>query len=342
MSPDVPIAIRPDLHAFERLRSTERLPGIMAIEQALRLDLPALQIGFVNMMPDAAVEATERQFLRLLHAGARAHIVCVHPISIGNLKRRGKIADYVGRCYARFSAAQRTKLDALVLSGANPKKHDLTKEPFWDEFVEIVEWGRQSVKSVLCSCLATHAVIQHLFGITRTRCVDGKRWGVFDHYLTDAQSALTAGIAPRFKAAHSHVYEMTADQLADTGINILATSEEADFHIATSSDGLKWVYLQGHPEYDAISLLKEFKREIARFGAGERKDYPPYPGNYFSNPALAVLEEFRSQMQMDMALGRPIAIFPEKRIAKDLPDSADHHGKVLFTNWLNAISSTAS
>ncbi len=333
----MPIAIRSDLHAFERLRTTEQLASVVDIEEASRIDLPVLHVGFVNMMPDAAVEATERQFLRLLHAGAQSQVIHVHPISIGNLKRHGKIGNYVDRCYTRFRAFEHTALDALLLSGANPQEHELTKEPFWDEFVEIIEWGRRSVKSVLCSCLATHGAIQHFYGITRTRCVDGKRWGVFDHHLTDEQSSLTASINKHFKATHSHVYEMTAKQLADADIRILATSAEADFHIATSSDGLKWVYLQGHPEYDSISLLKEFKREIALFAAGKRQDYPPYPRNYFPRRALAELERFRSQIQMDMALDMVLADFPEGQIAKYLPDSVDHHGKVLFTNWLNAI-----
>jgi len=29
-------------------------------------------------------------------------------------------------------------------------------------------------------------------------------------------------------------------------------------HLATSADGLRVVFFQGHPEYDTVSLLKEY------------------------------------------------------------------------------------
>ena len=40
--------------------------------------------------------------------------------------------------------------------------------------------------------------------------------------------------------------------------------DEAGVHAAVSEDGFRRVYFQGHPEYDANSLLKEYKREVLR------------------------------------------------------------------------------
>jgi hypothetical protein len=45
------------------------------------------------------------------------------------------------------------------------------------------------------------------------------------------------------------------------------------------------VYLQGHPEYDAVSLLKEYKREVTRYLDGELDGLPPLPENYLSAAA---------------------------------------------------------
>ena len=50
---------------------------------------------------------------------------------------------------------------------------------------------------------------------------------------------------------------------------VLAESEDAGVHLATSPDGFRIVYFQGHPEYDRNSLLKEYKREVGRFLDGE-------------------------------------------------------------------------
>jgi len=50
------------------------------------------------------------------------------------------------------------------------------------------------------------------------------------------------------------------------------------------------VFFQGHPEYDTISLLKEFKREVLRYIDGEIGAFPPFPENYFGRFEQAVLK----------------------------------------------------
>ncbi len=37
------------------------------------------------------------------------------------------------------------------------------------------------------------------------------------------------------------------------------------------------VFLQGHPEYDADTLAREYRRDVGRFLAGERADAPAPP-----------------------------------------------------------------
>ena len=41
------------------------------------------------------------------------------------------------------------------------------------------------------------------------------------------------------------------------------------------------VFLQGHPEYDADSLLREFRRDVVRYLRGERANFPQTPEDYF-------------------------------------------------------------
>ncbi len=62
-------------------------------------------------------------------------------------------------------------LDALIVTGANPKHVDLAKETFWEPTIEVLDWGQANVHSILCSCLATHAVLKQYHSIEPgTRC----------------------------------------------------------------------------------------------------------------------------------------------------------------------------
>ena len=62
---------------------------------------------------------------------------------------------------------------------------------------------------------------------------------------------------------HSRFNEIDRAQFEAAGLRVLVESEEAGVHLAVSEDGFRLVFFQGHPEYDTISLLKEYKREVS-------------------------------------------------------------------------------
>ena len=328
----MPLVRDGSLHAWDRLQAEGW--EILSPAQAEQSSLPMLHIGFLNMMPDRALDATERQFFRLLAAGASDCMIFLHPFTIPGLGRGADALDYVSRNYVKFVDIRATVLDGLVLTGANPVSPDLTKEKYWPEFKQIVDWANRSVPSIMCSCLASHAVLNIFHGIERTRCVPGKRWGVFSHRLLDFENPLTTGIKERFDAPRSHVFEMTAKQLRQHGIVVLASSPEADFEIATSSDGFQWIFLQGHPEYDSISLLKEYKREISRYLSGERNDYPEPPKYYLDDSANLILNEYRELLMQAVNRKESLPDFPESEIAVSVRNTWKEYGFILFRNWL--------
>ena len=65
------------------------------------------------------------------------------------------------------------------------------------------------------------------------------------------------------------------------------------------------VFCQGHPEYDANSLMKEYKREVGRYIFEDLGEYPRFPENYFNNLNTAVLEEFRDRVTRAKLAGAP-------------------------------------
>ena len=331
----MPLVRDQKLDAWDRLRSE----GIVIVndEQARQSRLRQLHIGFVNMMPDRAFRATERQFLRLVAAGGDDCLIYIHPISVDGLARQDEVQRYVESAYKMHAQFKPDGLDGLILTGANPGESDLKSEEFWPHFEKIIRWADSSVPTVMCSCLASHAVLHVLHGVERTRCHPDKRWGVYSHQIIDHSNPLVKGVQPVFDTPRSHVFEMKAAQLEPHQIRVLATSPDADFHIAVSSDGFKWVFLQGHPEYDAVSLLKEYNREILRFLNGERADYPDYPHNYLNSAAIERLDEFKLSLLAARDNGAVLPRFPEADIVPMLSDSWSEAGRQLYRNWLRII-----
>lgn len=330
----MPLVAHSNLPAFERLREDGQ--EVLNADRAKQQDIRELHIGLLNMMPDAALQATERQFLRLI--GSCNHIAqfYVHLFTIGEIERQGEAKTHVERYYEDFRQLQQDGLDALIITGANPAHDDITQEPYWDPMADVLAWGREHVCSIVCSCLATHADLKLYHNIERIR-LPQKRWGVYSHRLLERKHPLVSNINTRFDAPHSHFNEVTREQVEAAGLTVLAYSEQADVHLVVSPDQFRLIYFQGHPEYDINSLLKEYKRELDRFINDERPDYPPYPENYFAPKAIAILVEHKRQVESAKSAGKTIPRLPEKRLHEYVDNTWTDTGKAMFNNWLGLI-----
>ena len=330
----MPLVANSNLPSFERLRSSGQ--EVLALDRARHQDIRELHVGLLNMMPDAAFEATERQFMRLLGSCNRIAQIYLHPFAVDAGARSPKARRYIDRYYETFDGVRAAGLDALVISGANPAQPKMEDEPFWDPLVEVMEWAAGNVCSAVCSCLATHAYLQHAHGIARRRCLPDKRWGVYEHRnLTD--HPLLANLNTRFDGPHSHVYEMTRADVEPAGVQVLSESEEAGIYLAVSSDGFRFVFFQGHPEYDKVSLAKEYKREVNRFVAGERETYPAYPERYFGSAAREMLDRYRDEVMAAKARDATPPAFPDDELEPRLDNTWTDTGKAMFNNWLGLV-----
>ena len=330
----MPLVAHSDLPSFARLRSAGQ--EVLTLERARRQDIRELHVGLLNMMPDAALEATERQFMRLVGSCNRIAQIYVHPFAIDADVRGLRARDYIDRYYESFDDVRAAGLDALIVSGANPALPEMEDEPFWEPLVEVMEWAAEHVCSVVCSCLATHAYLRHFHGVARRRCLPDKRWGVYAHRNV-AGHPLVSNLNTRFDGPHSHVYEMTRTDVEPAGVRVLSESDEAGIYLAVSGDGFRFVFFQGHPEYDKVSLAKEYKREVTRFVAGERETYPPYPERYFSDAARALLDRHRDRIIEATAQGAPPPEFPDTELEPRLDNTWTDTGKAMFNNWLGLV-----
>jgi len=321
-------------HTFRRLR--EEGQSILDPDRALHQDIRELHIGLLNMMPDAALAATERQFFRLVGESNPIAQFYVHPFTLEGLERAPDARAYIARYYEPFEQIREQGLDALIVTGANVTHPDLSQEPFWGPLIEVIEWASRDVTSTLCSCLATHAVLQFQYGQHRYPLPE-KRWGVYPHRVVDRTHPLVHDVNTLFDVPHSRFNEIGRHQFDAAGLWVLAESAEAGVHLAVSADGFRQVFFQGHPEYDTISLLKEYQREVRRFAAGARPDYPPFPENTIDRKHRAILDEHRGRVVAAMNQGREQPAFPEAYIARSLDNTWHDTAEGVVGNWMGLI-----
>jgi homoserine O-succinyltransferase len=116
-------------------------------------------------------------------------------------------------------------------------------------------------------------------GIERRRA-SAKISGVFE-FDQVAESPLTSGISQPIRAPHSRHHGLAEADLASKGYRVLTRSAAAGVDMFVREGRSLFVFLQGHPEYDGDSLLREYRRDFARFLRGEQAATPARPVGYF-------------------------------------------------------------
>ncbi len=325
----MPLIAHSNLPSFERLK--QQGETILSKDRAEHQTIRELHIGLLNMMPDAALEATECQFFRLIGHSNEIAQFYVHPFSLSSIKRGKKAAEHLKEYYKNFDEIKAQGLDALIISGAKPPQ-DLKRAPFYQQLKEVVDWSYENATSTLCSCLATHAVMEFKYGQKR-QPAGKKHWGVFAHEVIEKEHPLVTGVNTRFDIPHSRFNEISESQFIEAGVKVLAKSKIGT-HLAVSPDLFRIVFFQGHPEYDTISLLKEYKREVSLYCQDKEAAYPPMPKNYLSLQNQAILNEYQTKlMSGDMS----IQDFPEGLVASTLDNTWHDSANAIINNWIGCV-----
>ncbi len=330
----MPLVAHNALPSFERLRGEGY--RILSPARAQEQDIRALHIGLLNMMPDAAMAATERQFFRLVGSSNPISQFYIHPFTLDEIPRGQAAQQHIDQYYEPLSEIKKMGLDALIISGANVTRPNLNEEIFWEPLCAVIDWADANVASTLCSCLATHAVLLARHDIRR-RGLEKKRWGVFDHNVVKKDHPLVRDINTQVVVPHSRFNEVTEQQLTDAGLHVLITGPEPGVQLAVSADGFRTVFFQGHPEYDSISLMKEYKRDVGEFIHGRRDAYPPIPAHYFDRHTKALLDEYRQRVLDALESNMQAPEFPETLITHRLPNTWHDSAEALVGNWIGLV-----
>jgi homoserine O-succinyltransferase len=292
-----------------------------------------LTIGLINNMPDAALQATERQFMRLLRQAAGDIRIDFHCFSLPSVKRSQTARWRVDEQYTDITEIDRLQIDGLIVTGAEPVAANLAEEAYWRDLTDIVDWAKTNTRSTIWSCLAAHVAVLHLDGIERRRLAT-KCSGIYDcfgvtnHWLTD-------DLPSPFKVAHSRLNELHAGALTAKGYQLLTHSPEAGVDIfARRLGSSEFIFFQGHPEYEALSLEREYLRDISRFLAGERDTCPAVPAGYFDTETEEKLASFakRASTERRPALSTEL---PDRTLRPDVATNAA--ATAIFRNWLGYL-----
>ena len=291
-------------------------------------------IGLVNNMPDSALHSTEGQFGELLQAASGAQKLRLRLSSLPELPRGAEAREHIGRGYFPLEELLAGPLDALIVTGTEPRARVLTEEPYWPSFLELLSFAREHTVASIWSCLAAHAVVLRLDGIERQRLAE-KRCGVYEHTILHEHS-LMAGVSEPMPMPHSRWNELAPAALRAAGYTLLSWSEETGADAFVRHERSLLLFFQGHPEYQDTTLLKEYRRDVGRYLNGQQSHYPTLPRGYLSAEASAMLAEFRER-----ALARRSAAllesFPFAAVAAGLSNRWRASAIAMYRNWLSFV-----
>ncbi|HWB49448.1 MAG TPA: homoserine O-succinyltransferase [Stellaceae bacterium] len=295
-----------------------------------------LKIGLVNNMPDAALKTTERQWRELLARAAGDARYTLRVFSFPDLPRSAEGQRHVAEHHEPIDRLWDGEFDGLIVTGAAPAAARLEDEPCWPTLTRLVEWAERHTRSTIWSCLAAHAAVRHLDGIARSPLV-AKLSGVFPSEKR-ANHRLLALVPPRWAAPHSRYNELPEPALRARGYRILSRSSVAGADIFIKRCGSLFVFLQGHLEYDAGALGREYRRDVVNYVAGKSDRYPELPANYFAGEVAREMLAFRAVAQRE----RGDALF--ERFPALPPMQAPWHQAAtgLFAGWLAQLDTRRS
>ena len=255
---------------------------------------PKVAIGLVNNMPDGALDQTERQFVSLLTAASADIDLCLGLFAMPDVPRGEVGAGIIDEKYLSVDQLWDMRLDALIVTGREPQSPRLEEEPYWDVFTRLFDWAQDRTYTTVWSCLAAHAAVLYRDGIGRVRR-DSKASGIFTCNQV-AKHSLMDGVPSTFHVPQSRWNTIREDALRDRGYTLLSRTSTGDVDTFLLQDKSLFLYFQGHPEYEANTLLLEYRRDIGRYCRGESSVYPSIPVNYFEPALVAQLAALQDRV----------------------------------------------
>jgi homoserine O-succinyltransferase len=264
--------------------------------RAIHQDIRPLNIAILNLMP--LKEDTELQILRSLsNTPLQVNVTFLATSSHASTHTS---MSHLNKFYQSFEDVEEDNFDGLIITGAPVEQMAYEEVDYWPEICRIMEWSKTHVTSTLHLCWGAQAGLYYHYGIQKYP-LPKKMFGVYSHQVKNRKVPLVRGFDDYFYAPHSRHTEVRKEDIENCPeLTILAESKEAGVFLIIAKDG-RQIFVMGHPEYDRLTLDKEYKRD-------KGKGLPiELPVNYYpeDDETQKPLLEWRS------------------------------HGNILYSNWIN-------
>ncbi|MCI8326940.1 MAG: homoserine O-succinyltransferase [Lachnospiraceae bacterium] len=265
----MPIKTQGDLPAKEILENENIF--VMDENRAIHQDIRPLQVCILNLMP--LKEDTELQLLRALsNTPLQVDITFLH---VKSHESQNVSANHLNKFYTTFEHIQHQKFDGMIITGAPIEHLPYEEVDYWEELCVIMEWTKKNVTSTLHICWGAQAGLYYHFGLHK-RQLPKKLFGVYPFHVLNRKIPLVRGFDDVFYAPNSrHTTILTEDIENCSALKVLAKSEEAGVFLCIADEG-RQIFVMGHPEYDRITLDKEYHRDLEK-GLPIEMPYHYYP-----------------------------------------------------------------
>lgn len=269
---------------------------VMTEKRASTQDIRPLKLLILNLMP--LKTTTETSLLRRLSNTPLQ--IEVDFLRTATYTSRNASKSYLEQFYKTFSVVEKRNYDGLIITGAPIETLEFEEVDYWGELCTIMEWAKGRVFATLFLCWGAQAGLYYHYQIPKYP-LEEKMFGIFSHKVCIPNTPLLRGFDDLFNAPHSRHTEVREEDIKKVAnLEILSKSDEAGLYIVASKDG-RQVFVFGHPEYEALTLDSEYRRDLDK---GVAIDLPK---NYYhnNNPKAPVSVSWSS------------------------------HAQLLYTNWLN-------
>ena len=275
----MPIRVQNDLPVKEILEQENIF--VMDEHRAMHQDIRPIKIGLLNLMP--LKEDTELQILRSLsNTPLQVDVIFVN---VSSHESKNTSTSHLNKFYVTFDEIKKKKYDGMIITGAPVENLEYEEVNYWPELSMMMEWSKTHVTSTIHICWGAQAGLYYHYGIPKYP-MKKKLSGIYNHRVLDRKVPLVRSLNDFFLAPHSRYTEVRkADILKHPELAILAESDEAGVFLVMSRDG-RQVFVQGHPEYDRMTLNNEYHRDLNK-GLDPEVPYNYYEDNDpFSAPPL--------------------------------------------------------
>ena len=290
----MPIRIDDDL-PVKKILEDENI-FVMGTRRAVGQEIRPLNILILNLMP--LKEESELQLMRSLsNTPLQVNITLLRTMTY---QSKNVTKGHLDRFYEDFSSVRNKKWDGFIITGAPVEKYEFEDVDYWDELREIMDWSEDNVTSTMHICWGAQAGLYYRYGV-RKYDLPKKLSGIYEHHTFHRKTPLVRGFDDSFFVPHSRYTGVSKEDIVNNPhLDIVAESEEAGPYLIIG-DGGKNIFVTGHPEYDVLTLDKEYKRDKKK-GLN-----PDIPVNYYpdDDPTRKPVKSWRC------------------------------HANTLYANWLN-------